>query len=113
MKLEKIFEWLLWDSRCGVLVAAIASLLASCSMFYIATVDAYYMISHLLEYASPALVAEQRNALRSETITHVVEIVDGYLLVLVLLFFGFGLLELINSKNDKAEESAGASNVLL
>ena len=48
MKLEKIFEGLLWDSRFVVLVAVIASLLASFSMFYIATVDAYFMIFDLL-----------------------------------------------------------------
>jgi len=113
MKLEKFFEGLLWDSRFVVLVAVIASLLASFSMFYIATVDAYYMISHLLEYASPALDVEHRNALRSETITHVVEIVDGYLLATVMLIFGLGLYELFISKIDKAEESEGASNVLL
>ena len=113
MKLEKFFEGLLWDSRFVVLVAVIASLLASFSMFYFATVDAYYMISHLLEYASPALDVEHRNALRSETITHVVEIVDGYLLATVMLIFGLGLYELFISKIDKAEESEGASNVLL
>src|SRR3569832_2441283 len=79
-------------------------------MFYIATVDACFMISHLLEYASPALEAEQRNALRSETITHVVEIVDGYLLATVMLLFGLGLKKKFINKIDKAEESEGASN---
>jgi len=113
MKFEKIFESLLWDSRFVVLAAVIASLLASFSMFYIATVDAYYMISHLLEYASPALEAEQRSVLRSDTITHVVEIVDGYLLATVLLIFALGLYELFISKIDAAEESEGSSNVLL
>src|SRR3569832_2612131 len=113
MKLEKIFEGLLWDSRFVVLVAVIASLLASFSMFYIATVDAYYLFCFLFVFVSPALEAEQRNALRSETITHVVEIVDGYLLETVMLIFGLGLYELFISKIDKAEESEGASNVLL
>lgn len=113
MKLEKFFESLLWDSRFVVLAAVIASLLASFSMFYIATVDAYYMISHLLEYASPALEAEQRSTLRSDTITHVVEIVDGYLLATVMLIFALGLYELFISKIDAAEESEGSSNVLL
>src|SRR3569623_520888 len=94
MKLEKFIEGLLWDSRFVVLVALIASLLASFSMFYIATVDAYYMISHILEYASPALDVEHRNALRSETITHVVELVAGYLLAPDMLLFGLGLYEL-------------------
>lgn len=112
-KLEKVFEGMLWESRFVVLVAVIASLLASFSMFYIATVDAYYMISHLLEYASPALTTEHRNTLRSETITHVVEIVDGYLLATVMLIFSLGLYELFVSKIDQAESSEGASNVLL
>src|SRR3569832_3038293 len=60
MKLEKFFEGLLWDSRFVVLVAVIASLLASFSMIYIATVAAYYKISHLLDFVSFALDVEHR-----------------------------------------------------
>lgn len=110
---EKIFEGILWESRFAVLFAVIASLLTSLAVFYMATVDAYYMISHLGEYASPALEAAERNALRSATITHVVEIVDGYLLATVLLIFSLGLYELFISKIDQAEEAENSSNVLL
>jgi uncharacterized membrane protein YqhA len=111
--LEKLFEWVLWESRFAVLFAVVASLLSSLAVFYMATVDAYYMISHMGEYASPALDAVARNNLRSTTITHVVEIVDGYLLATVLLIFSLGLYELFISKIDKAEESETSSNVLL
>lgn len=110
---EKLFEGLLWESRFAVLFAVIASLLSSLAVFYMATVDAYYMISHLGEYASPALDAVARNSLRSATITHVVEIVDGYLLATVLLIFALGLYELFISKIDQAEKSETSSNVLL
>ena len=110
---EKIFEAILWESRFSVLFAVVASLLSSLAVFYMATVDAYYMISHLGEYASPALDIDARNALRSSTITHVVEIVDGYLLATVLLIFALGLYELFISKIDKAEHSETSSNVLL
>ena len=91
----------------------IASLLTSLAVFYMATVDAYYMLSHLFEYASPALDVAARSALRSATITHVVEIVDGYLLATVLLIFALGLYELFISKIDMAEGAETSSNVLL
>lgn len=111
--IEKLFEELLWDSRFVVIFAVIASLLTSLAVFYMATVDAYYMLSHLLEYASPALDTAARSALRSSTITHVVEIVDGYLLATVLLIFALGLYELFISKIDMAEGTETSSNVLL
>ena len=110
---ENIFESVLWESRLAVLFAVIASLFSSLAVFYMATVDAYYMISHLGEYASPALDSAARNELRSATITHVVEIVDGYLLATVLLIFSLGLYELFISKIEKAEQSEKASNVML
>ncbi|MEJ2455243.1 MAG: YqhA family protein [Candidatus Thiodiazotropha sp.] len=111
--MEKIFENLLWNSRLVVLAAVVASLLAAFAMFYMASVDAFYMITHLGHYASPELTAEARIDLRSATVTHVVEIVDGYLLATVLLIFSLGLYELFISKIDHAEGSESASNVLL
>jgi uncharacterized membrane protein YqhA len=112
-KLEKLFEAILWDSRFVVIFAVISSLLTALAVFYMATVDAYYMLSHLLEYASPALDVAARSSLRSTTITHVVEIVDGYLLATVLLIFALGLYELFISKIDMAEGAETSSNVLL
>jgi uncharacterized membrane protein YqhA len=82
-------------------------------MFYMATVDAFYMVIHLGEYASPSLGVDARNAMRSETITHVVEIVDGYLLATIMLIFGLGLYELFISQIEEAEGSKTASNVLV
>ncbi|MCU7815224.1 MAG: YqhA family protein [Candidatus Thiodiazotropha sp. (ex Lucinoma kastoroae)] len=111
--MEKIFEKILWNSRLVVLAAVIASMAAAIAMFYMASVDAVYMISHLGDYASPSLSATERVDLRSTTVTHVVEIVDGYLLATVLLIFSLGLYELFVSKIDHAEGSESASNVLM
>ncbi|MCU7890255.1 MAG: YqhA family protein [Candidatus Thiodiazotropha sp. (ex Ustalcina ferruginea)] len=111
--MEKIFEQILWNSRLVVLAAVIASMAAAIAMFYMASVDAVYMISHLGDYASPSLSAAERVDLRSTTVTHVVEIVDGYLLATVLLIFSLGLYELFVSKIDHAEGSESASNVLM
>ncbi|WP_246345570.1 YqhA family protein [endosymbiont of Lamellibrachia barhami] len=98
-----MFENFLWNSRLVVVTAVLASLAAALAMFYMTSVDAFYMIGHLMHYASPDLTAEARVVLRSETVTHVVEIVDGYLLATVLLIFSLGLYELFISKIDQAE----------
>jgi uncharacterized membrane protein YqhA len=115
-RLESAFEGFLWRSRFVVLFAVIASLFTSLTMFYIATVDAYYMATHLIGYASPDLDTPTRAAMRAETITHVVEIIDGYLLAAVLLIFALGLYELFISRIDvisNEEEHGTASNVLI
>jgi len=112
-KMEQGFEQILWNSRFVVIAAVIASLLVSMAMFYIATVDAIYMLSHLIEYASPSLSAEERSVLRGTTVTHVVEIVDGYLLATVLLIFSLGLYELFISNIDLAKGEKISGNVLV
>lgn len=111
--MEKIFENFLWNSRLVVLTAVVASMLAAVAMFYMASVDAVYMVGHLAHYASPELSVADRVDLRSTTVTHVVEIVDGYLLATVLLIFSLGLYELFISKIDLAEGAENASNVLM
>ena len=112
-KLEQFFEGILWNSRYIVIAAVLASLGAGIAMFYIATVDAVYMLIHLVDYASPSLELEARGNLRAVTITHVVEIVDGYLLATVMLIFALGLYELFISKIDMAENAETSSNVLM
>lgn len=114
-KLEHIFEGFLWESRLVVLFAVVASLVTSLAMFFLATVDAWYMASHLFSYASPDLTSDARSTMRAETITHVVEIVDGYLLATVLLIFALGLYELFISPIDQAkrEHDSITSNVLI
>ena len=112
-KIETAFEFLLWNSRYVVIFAVITSAIAAMIMFYMATVDAYYTAAHFLEYASPDLKDAARVEFRSLTITHVVEIIDGYLLGTVLLIFALGLYELFISRIDVAEQSETASNVLI
>lgn len=112
-KAESLFESFLWNSRYVVLLAVIASLCVSLAMFYLATVDGFYTIVHLGDYASSAMDSHTRALLRSQTVTHIVEVIDGYLLATVLLIFALGLYELFISKIDEASESETASGVLL
>ena len=103
--IEKLFENMLWNSRFVVLVAVIASLLTAFAMFYMASVDVYYLVLHLSDYVSPDLIGNARKDFRAETVTHVVEVIDGYLLATVLLIFALGLYELFISKIEQAESS--------
>ncbi|WP_438971359.1 YqhA family protein [Methylophaga sp.] len=104
--MERLFEKALWNSRFIVIVAVIASLLTALAMFYMASVDVFFLMTHLGEYMSPDLVGEAREDFRAGTVTHVVEVIDGYLLATVLLIFSLGLYELFISKIDEAEDSA-------
>jgi uncharacterized membrane protein YqhA len=92
---------LLW-SRFIVVLAVLGSFVASLAVFFLATADTLYVVSHLRPYADPTLTAAARGALHDETIVHVVEIVDGYLLGTFLLIFAVGLLELFIVPPDPA-----------
>ena len=107
--MELMFENALWRSRFVVIVAVIASLVTSFAMFYMASVDAYFLVTHLGEYLSADLVGEARKFFRAATVTHVVEVIDGYLLATVLLIFSLGLYELFISKIEQAELSETSS----
>jgi uncharacterized membrane protein YqhA len=111
--LETGFENVLWSTRFIVLTAVIVSLLSSIALFYMTSVDAFYMLKHLVDYAAPTMTEAMRNEIHDATITHIVEIVDGYLLAAVLLIFGLGLYELFISKIDPAASDDTSSNILL
>jgi len=114
MKLiELVFEGALWRSRYVILAAVIASMAAGFAIFYIATVDVWYMLAHLIHYADANLAAEARKVLHDDTITHIVEVVDGYLLAVVMLIFSLGLYELFISDIDEAHGSKASSKILV
>ncbi|MDD2914913.1 MAG: YqhA family protein [Gallionella sp.] len=110
---EKLFEGALWNSRFVILFAVLGSLLAGFTIFYMATVDVVYLFNHALHYADAELTAEARKALHDSTVTHIVEVVDGYLLATVMLIFSLGLYELFISDIDQAHGSKASSKILV
>lgn len=111
--IEKLFEGLLWRSRFVVVIAVVASMISAIAVFYVTTIDVWYLVAHILDYANPSISAEARNTLHDETVTHVVEVVDGYLLATVMLIFSLGLYELFVSDIDEARGSRASSKILL
>jgi uncharacterized membrane protein YqhA len=111
--IEKLFEGALWRSRYVILFAVVASMAAGFAIFYMATVDVYYLVVHISHYADPMLDDAARKILHDNTITHIVEVVDGYLLATVMLIFSLGLYELFISDIDEAHGSKASSKILV
>ena len=70
------------------------------------------LVSHLGDYLSD-MTTEARAEYRSGAVTHLVEIIDGYLLATVMLILSLGLYELLIHKIDAASDSEHQSSVLL
>ncbi len=107
--IEWLFEGFLWNARLVVLVAVLASLVVSLAVFFVTTVDVFYLVLELEHYAG--LDSAGRGDVHDQTIRHVVQVIDGYLLATVLLIFSLGLYELFISRIDQADEST-ASRIL-
>jgi uncharacterized membrane protein YqhA len=111
--LEKLFEGTLWNSRYVIIAAVVGSLLAGFAIFYMATVDVVFLFKHALHYASSDLTDETRKVLHDQTVSHIVEVVDGYLLATVMLIFSLGLYELFISDINQAHGSKASSKILV
>jgi uncharacterized membrane protein YqhA len=103
----------LWNSRFVIIAAVIGSLLAGFAIFYMATVDVLNLFQHAMHYADASLTVEARKALHDSTVSHIVEVVDGYLLATVMLIFSLGLYELFISDINQAHGSKASSKILV
>ncbi|WP_207955955.1 YqhA family protein [Rubrobacter marinus] len=109
----RLFEGALWGSRLIVLVAVVFGLLLALGAFYLATVDVFYFLGYLGDYADLSLGTDEREDLRASAITAIVKAVDGYLIAAILIIFALGLYELFISKLDPAERSETIPRLLL
>jgi uncharacterized membrane protein YqhA len=111
--IESLFEGGLWNSRFVILAAVLGSLLAGFAIFYMATVDVWHLVQHVMHYGDADLTEASRKALHDDTVSHIVEVVDGYLLATVMLIFSLGLYELFISDIDQAHGSRASSKILV
>ena len=94
-------------------MAVVFGLLLALGAFYLATVDVFYFLGYLREYADLSLESAAREELRAGAITAIVKAVDGYLIASILIIFALGLYELFVSKLDAAERSEIIPRLLL
>ncbi len=111
-QLEGGIERALWSVRLVVLVPVVASLAAALAIIYMAAVDTVGLLGHATHYAQAGVTAEGQAGMRLTAVTHVVEIVDGFLLAAFLIIFGLGLYELFISKIEAAQGTAFAESIL-
>jgi uncharacterized membrane protein YqhA len=111
--IETLLEGSLWNSRFVIFLAVLGSLFASFAIFYMATVDVVVLLQHMFHYADADMTDVARKALHDSTVSHIVEVVDGYLLAVVLLIFSLGLYELFISDIDQAHGSRASSKILV
>jgi uncharacterized membrane protein YqhA len=111
--IENIFEGGLWNSRFIILAAVVGSLFAGFAIFYMATIDVWNLVQHVVHYGDADLTEVARKALHDSTVTHIVEVVDGYLLATVMLIFSLGLYELFISDIDQAHGNKASSKILV
>jgi uncharacterized membrane protein YqhA len=111
--LEMLFEGALWRSRYVVLFAVLAAMACGFAILYVTTTDVVLLIGHVAHYADPSLEQAARKTMHDETVTHIVSVVDGYLLATFMLIFSLGLYELFISDIDEARSQKAASRILV
>ncbi len=107
--LEKVVEWLLWESRLIIIFAVISSVLAAFVLVGIGTYDIIIVLKHIPHAFASGEAFEKYHG---EAITHIISAVDAYLIATVLLIFGLGLYELFISRIDYIEQETKSSRIL-
>jgi len=111
-KAEEAFEATLWSGRWMVLIAVVGGMLTSTGMFIVTGTDVMHLTDLIHQYITTHEI-HAREALRGNVVGHIVEVVDGFLLAIVILIFSFGIYELYVSKIDKAYKRGIAYKHLL
>lgn len=106
-----LLESILWNVRLLITLPVLVSLVVAVGVLIVTTVDAIILLGNVVSYMG--LDDTTRSAVRLQTISEVVSIVDGYLLTAILIIFALGLYELFVSKIDAAEGSELAGRLLL
>ncbi len=105
--IERLFEAFLWRTRWMVIIAVFFSLLASLSLFIVASYEIYEPVHSMFSHGFH-LTKQEHEAL----VSAIVGAIDLYLIATVLIIFALGLYELFISKIDEAENDENSSKIL-
>ena len=98
--IEKKFEQFLWNSRFLVLIAVLASLLGSLTLFIVGTLDIAQLVIATVGYYLGSGTVDIHEFL----VTDIIIAIDIYLIAVVLLIFGLGIYRLFVSPIEASEE---------
>ena len=105
MKFEDKFESILWNLRYVVILAVILSVLASITLFIIGSWD----ILHSIVFQNP--LTNHNVSHNNNLLFKIIYSIDLFLIVIVLLIFGFGVYELFISEIDIARDKFADSTL--
>lgn len=102
-----------------MLVGVIGSLLVCFAMLFVTTVDVLHIVRGAMTYGTSSVssirgqtIETQLEQQRTDTVVHIVQSIDGYLLAAIMLIFSFGLYELFISELDQAKDHNQGSRLL-
>ena len=113
MRLERLFERVLWLSRLVVVIPVVAGVVLACAAFFLGTVDVVYVLAHEGSYADLAASAGTRATTRATLLGSIIKAVDIYLVAAVLLIFALGLYELFIGRIEAAKRAEFTPHLLL
>ena len=108
--LEKVVEWILWQSRLMIFLAVVAAIISAFILVIVGTLEVYHVIEKAGKLISGQISFE---TFYKYAIKNIVTAVDIYLISTVLLIFGIGLYELFISKIDYVEYDQRSSRILV
>lgn len=104
--LEVIFEEFMWKSRLLVIIAVIASLIASLFLFLVGVYEIFYPVIKFLKTHDTLI-------LQKKMLASVIASLDLFLIATFLIIFSLGLYELFISKIEPAEKDERSSRILI
>lgn len=110
MKLiEKVVEWILWQSRLMIFLAVVAAIISAFVLVIIGSIEVYHVLTKAGKLIGGYI---DFDTFYKYSIKNIVTAVDIYLIATVLLIFGIGLYELFISKIDYIEHDHKSSKIL-
>lgn len=109
--LVRVLERLLWESRLILVLAVVASIIASTVLVLLGTYDIALLVVKLFKAAFH--IEGNLEYLYKVSIIRIIGAVDSYLIATVLLIFGLGLYELFISKIEHIEKDTKSSKILM
>ena len=103
-------ERALLATRFVIVIPVVVSVFLALAAVYVATVDALYTATHLIDYASG--ISAPSATLRVKLLTSIIKAFDTYLIGAVLLIFAIGLYELFIHRLEAVEHTGIAGRLL-
>ena len=107
--IEKVIEWILWQSRLMIFLAVVFAILSALILVIIGSIEVWSVLEKSAKLITGVIDFEK---FYKYAIKNIVTAVDIYLIATVLLIFGIGLYELFISKIDYIEKDHKSSKIL-